>query len=554
MIPRVHIPDRRSNDVITIGIVGAGISGLYAALMLDYLKDSGFTYEILEANPDDTRVGGRLYTHRFKDGNDVGAMRFPALPWMTPTFDLLTYLKITETTVSPPPLGSLIKYVMSTSNNVSFFNNIIVSNASPGTIYPNANPNDPFNTGVQGLTGTPDAMAGKMFKPFISELETDWETGWQNLMKYDLWSTRDYMARGAGTESYSPDVRLCYSCSLILGLYDCALSESILDYMDFDGENTAWSCIEGGTDIMASRAIDMLSQKVQRGQRVTAIVPVGPAGKAPTSINLTINGTETKSYPHVITTMPLGCLNAVDTSQCNFPWELKTAIRALHYDDSVKVGIRFKERWWEGPRVSAPQIGGVSSTDRPTRTVVYPSYGIGGDSATIIVSYTWAQDALRFGSYIRGEDGPAEQALLAIIFKDLTDMHGIKDAQGNPDYTYLPSIKVEHHAWSWYGSEFSVGAFALFGPSQFKQLYPFVTKPAFGLLHFAGEATSSHHAWIVGALNSAYRSLVEIFTAEGRPELIKKLKASDSPFKNAGTYEVNTDLVTKQVALGQHRI
>lgn len=245
---------------------------------------------------------------------------------------------------------------------------------------------------------------------------------------------------------------------------------------------------------------------------MTAITPVGQAGEVPTSISLTINGVKTKSYSHVITTMPFGCLNAVDTSKCKFSWDLNTAIRALHYDDSVKVAVQFKERWWEGPRVSAPQIGGVSSTDRPTRTVVYPSYGIGGDSATIIVSYTWAQDALRLGSYIQGKDTPAEQALLNIIFKDLTDMHGIKDANGNPDYGYLPSIKVDYHAWSWYGSEFStgrcfvsffiifltfiLGAFALFGPTQFRSLYPLVTQPAFGLLHFAGEATSCHHAYV----------------------------------------------------------
>ncbi|KAF8593122.1 FAD-linked reductase, partial [Ceratobasidium sp. AG-I] len=222
--------------------------------------------------------------------------------------------------------------------------------------------------------------------------------------------------------------------------------------------------------------------------------------------------------------------------------------------DSVKVGIRFSERWWEGSRVSSPQLGGVSSTDRPTRTVVYPSYGIGGDSATMIVSYTWAQDAFRFGSYVQGKDSPAEQELLNIIFKDLTDMHGIVDKDGNPDYTYLPSLKLDYYAWSWYGNEFSVGAFALFGPSQFNRLYPHVTKPAFGLLHFAGEATSCHHAWIVGALNGAYRSLAEIFIAEGRQDLISRLKTSEC-FANAGTDEINPLLVEKQVALGQqHRM
>jgi len=54
------------------------------------------------------------------------------------------------------------------------------------------------------------------------------------------------------------------------------------------------------------------------------------------------------------------------------------------------------------------------------------------------------------------------------------------------------------------------GAFALFGPSQFQVTYPEVTKPLHGVLHFAGEACSVYHAWVVGALDSAYNALLQI--------------------------------------------
>lgn len=143
-------------------------------------------------------------------------MRFPELPWMVPTFDLLKYLGITKATVSPPPHGSLIDYVMSTKNNISFFNGVIVTNDNPG---PSANPNDPFNTGIQGLTDTPDGMAGDVFKPFIDQLNNNWETGWKNLMAYDVWSTRDYMALALEPKTYSDDVRYYYSRSFLLILF-----------------------------------------------------------------------------------------------------------------------------------------------------------------------------------------------------------------------------------------------------------------------------------------------------------------------------------------------
>jgi monoamine oxidase len=42
---------------------------------------------------------------------------------------------------------------------------------------------------------------------------------------------------------------------------------------------------------------------------------------------------------------------------------------------------------------------------------------------------------------------------------------------------------------------FRSGAYAAFGPGQFKNLYPRVTQPACeGTLHFIGEATSAEHA------------------------------------------------------------
>ncbi|KAG8732220.1 hypothetical protein FRC12_019387 [Ceratobasidium sp. 428] len=210
--------------------------------------------------------------------------------------------------------------------------------------------------------------------------------------------------------------------------------------------------------------------------------------------------------------------------------------------------MRFSERWWE--KREPHQFGGVSSTDRPTRTVVYPSYGMNlSEGASMIVSYTWAQDAFRLGSMAQGKGSPAEKALIAGILKDLADMHKITDA------TYLPGLMKDYHVYNWYGHEFSMGAFALFGPGQFENLYPLVTQPVYGRLHFAGEATSVHHAWVVGALNSAYRSLAEILEVEGQGDLVDKyLRAEGSPFVNAGTDEVSKKNVNRQVRLGQHLI
>lgn len=76
-----------------VGIVGAGVAGLFTAMIFDHLSDKyglKVDYEILEASE---RVGGRLYTYNFTNSKDqppvgphdyydVGAMRFPEIPIM----------------------------------------------------------------------------------------------------------------------------------------------------------------------------------------------------------------------------------------------------------------------------------------------------------------------------------------------------------------------------------------------------------------------------------------------------------------------------------------
>ncbi|KAL6302909.1 hypothetical protein BKA93DRAFT_371718 [Sparassis latifolia] len=137
---------------------------------------------------------------------------------------------------------------------------------------------------------------------------------------------------------------------------------------------------------------------LSQGKCVTAISPFeSGTGRRP-SVTVSIHG-ESKSriYDHVISTIPLPFLRMVDSTKCKLSWDFQTAMHVLHYDCAVKVGLKFKSRWWE----KMGQLGRVSSTNRPSRTVVYPSYSMGGPDSIIIVSYTWAQDALRFGAFPR---------------------------------------------------------------------------------------------------------------------------------------------------------
>jgi hypothetical protein len=69
------------DDELKICIVGAGVAGLYIAMILYDLDIPNLSYDILESSD---RVGGRLYTYHFEgepaglhDYFDIGAMRYP---------------------------------------------------------------------------------------------------------------------------------------------------------------------------------------------------------------------------------------------------------------------------------------------------------------------------------------------------------------------------------------------------------------------------------------------------------------------------------------------
>jgi monoamine oxidase len=219
-----------------------------------------------------------------------------------------------------------------------------------------------------------------------------------------------------------------------------------------------------------------------------------------------------KKYSQVISTMSFGCLRMVDLDKLHLSYGQRNAIRELIYTPSVKIGLQFKTAWWEGLNI----VGGQSSTDRPIRDVVYPSYGPDEShpnnkkSNCMIASYNGMQDSQRLGGLMKGKDTPEERAMLGLVMRDLAALH-------NMDVEKLWDEFEDYHPWDFYRDEFQLGdylpyyfsdistwtltaviflgAFCQFGPSQFKGTYPHVTQPTSKdhRFHFAGEATSTFH-------------------------------------------------------------
>lgn len=577
------LPAEAPPPIDTICIIGSGVAGLYAAMILDSLN---IPYEILEA---DNRIGGRIYTHRFNgdtgknapvgdparyDYYDVGAMRYPRIPFMTRTFDLFERIGISNL---------LIDYTLSDPKNLKYYNDsrhtvaasdqtidpFGVSDSNGGTVpvsfleRPESetgdwNPVDYWTNEVYGYYK--QLFAGLDGAP-PEERQAIFEAAWDELTKQDHLSTRGYMLSGPegkpeGAPAPYPEsvVQWLETFDSGTGLYDQAFVESVLDSLDFgwptpattakslsgpyvqipgveDEGSSGWACIDGGSDRMIDAMLAKIKTKPVTQKRVTRISETD--GQSPMVVEWKEgNVVKTKSYSQVICTAALGCVASIDLKDANLLYNQKVAIRALQYDASTKVAVKFAKRWWQDPKVMGEDgtfIAGASSTDMPIRTCVYPSYGNNLEtpaSGVMIASYTWAQDARRMGALAKPQGTSANDTMVEIMLNDISRVHNIpRDELPEP---------VDHHAHAWYNDEFHRGAFGLFGPGQFghvqsgdgpqASLFASIKAPAAnGKLHFAGESTSVHHAWVVGSLNSAWRAVYNAL--EGRQELQDQLIA-----------------------------
>lgn len=134
--------------------------------------------------------------------------------------------------------------------------------------------------------------------------------------------------------------------------------------------------------------------------------------------------------------------------------------------------------------------------------------------------------------------------MVELILRDLARLHAEHITYECIKEAYLGV----HHAYSWTHDPTTAGAFALFGPGQFSNLYPYLTRPAAdSKFHIVGEASNARHAWIVGTLDSAYCAVYRFLHRFGLHKHICKLR------ERWGDVELETgehETVHLQVALG----
>ena len=262
------------------------------------------------------------------------------------------------------------------------------------------------------------------------------------------------------------------------GLFDQSLVETVLAslvFMDPNKANVDWWCFEfvppsiclfpvltlycsGGSEVVHKAMTDRIGTKPQHYMRAIAVKESDNGQTLTVTFDSTHNPRPSararteKKYSQVISTMSFGCLRMVDLDQLYLSFGQRSAIRELMYTPSIKIGLQFKTAWWEKLNI----VGGQSSTDRPIRDVVYPSYGPDSShpnnqkSNCMIAAYNGMQDSQRLGGLMKGKDSPEERVMLDLVMRDLAAVHKV-------DVEKLWDEFEDYYPWDFYRDEFQLG-------------------------------------------------------------------------------------------------
>jgi monoamine oxidase len=444
-------------------IIGAGMAGLVAGYEL---TRAGHDPVILEAQ---NRVGGRIYTLRkFAPGlyAEAGAMRIPRVHDLT-----LGYIEHFGLQLRP--------FVMGNPKGLVFVGGKRMTAEQAGLTPDELG----FAVAEHERGRSAFALWEEATQDLRAWLETDQVAGWERIRReYDGYTLREFLEM----KGFSEGAIEMYG---VMTFVEAGINNAVVEEFreDFGKAYEDMQEIVGGSDGLPNAFYAELADRIRFGAEVHAI---DQDADSVTVHFKTEAGRYSISGDHAIVTLPFSVLRQVEILT-PFSREKQRAIRQLNYSASTKILFQVRERIWE---TDDGIFGGATVTDLPIRRMNYPTPDPTTSRGMLLASYTWDQDAARWGAM--DEETRLEEAL-----EDASKIH--------PRIRDVYEVGASH---AWYDDRFANGAFALFEAGQQTQLQADIVRPE-GRIHFAGEHCSLYHAWIQGALESGLRAALAIHEA-----------------------------------------
>lgn len=486
---------------IKIGIIGGGLAGMSAAFELRKL---GADITILEAS--EGRIGGRVYTYYFdpegKYFGEFGALRIPASHETTWYYVNLFGLK-TYPLTSP-------EY-----NNFLYVHNtrLRTTESVEEYLYPKYNltpqeRNTPWSELSRYAAEHKFVNLPPQIRAELIRILPEYSPELLPLMNISLRENYESLGLSQGAIQLISGAEPMNGSVLHISYDEIASREYSLDtrntfqikggninlpyalYQSFMSDNPP-----GSNNIRGSM---LGSVTYNLGHYVTGIYQSGYRNKVILKYRNTMEVKESADiFDYCICAIPFSTLRNVEIRPYFSNMKMQ-AIYKLNYIDAQKTFFFCNRRFWEKNTDYGNMAGGISFTDLPIQSIIYPAdHNICPDAAAcspeepgvLAASYNYEQDAARLG-------GQEEGRRYDIIRQNVEEVHGLPRG-------YLNSVVERTETLHWFDEPNYVGALALTLPGQ-KPLFAYENqRPEFhNRVFFAGEHVSAKHGWMQGALYS----------------------------------------------------
>lgn len=484
---------------IKVGIIGGGLAGMAAAFELRKL---GADITILDAS--EGRIGGRVFTYYFdSEGNyygELGAMRIPVsheTSWYYINLFGLNTLSMTS------PRRNNFLYVHNTR--------LRTTESVEKYLYPKYD-----LTPEERNTPWPELSRYAMEQSFLTlspqvrsellQILPEYSPEILPLMNISLRQNFEALGLSQGAISLISGVDPVSGALLHISYDEIAHEEYSLDYRNtyrIEGGNVNLPYafyqtffLQNPPEYEGLPPEKLGTAEYRLGHYVTGIYQSDYRNKVVLRYQKASDSKISADiFDYVICAIPFSSLRDVEIKPY-FSNRKMQAILELNYIDAMKALFLCNRRFWEKDTDYGRMTGGISFTDLPIQSIIYP-----GDHNTcltqgtcspnepgvLVASYNLEQNAVRLG-------GQEEVRRYEIIRQNVEEVHGLPRG-------FLNSIVERYRITHWNTEANYLGALAYTLPGQ-KPLFAYENlKPEYNnRVFFAGEHISNKHGWMQGAL------------------------------------------------------
>ncbi|KAF1925138.1 uncharacterized protein M421DRAFT_424166, partial [Didymella exigua CBS 183.55] len=436
-----------------IAILGGGMSGLMTSLLLDSVGIHD--WHITESSQ---RIGGRIRTKYLAGSTpdqyqyqEMGPMRFPVsttYPDTNETIDIQDHKMVFQ-------LADVLNQMNGNDSHLAV--NFIPWIQSSPNVPANSNgyrlPNGRIPSAAQIKANSslvlpaavgPDPEADEKAEEALDDFE-----GITTEVVKSI-STNVYQAHKAAVEKglfhWSEQSYLRYALNLTADEVDFIAGADNSPMWEYDTAYfgaTTWRTIDKGLESLPKAIYPHVQDRLTLGRKVTGLKYNNATGRVavqwrndPFAME-----PESKEYDYVVVGVPFSKVRL---------WELPTyssllsrAISTMNYQQSCKVSLHYKTRFWE--KLSPPIIGGCGAVDIPgIGSVCYPAYKINSTGPGVILgSYT-------SGTMARSLAALSTQDHVAYVQRAMVQVHGdVATEQFTGTYDRQCWEVDEHQAGAW---------------------------------------------------------------------------------------------------------